>query len=59
MARGRCLADDMSNDGHHCVDPSFKMLPAYLRDAGYRTHAAGKVCVCCSMHSEAGADDVI
>ncbi len=33
---------DMSDDTHHCVDPSFKMLPAYLRDGGYRTHAIGE-----------------
>jgi arylsulfatase B len=33
---------DMSNDGMHCVHPSFKMLPELLRTAGYRTHATGK-----------------
>ena len=33
---------DMSNDGNHCVHPSFKMLPQLLREQGYRTHATGK-----------------
>ena len=33
---------DMSNDGHHCVHPSFVMLPQLFKNNGYRTHATGK-----------------
>ncbi len=33
---------DMSDDSHHCVDPSFKMLPELLHKNGYRTYATGK-----------------
>ena len=33
---------DMTDDSHHCVHPSFKMLPQLLREQGYRTHATGK-----------------
>lgn len=33
---------DMSHDKHHCVDPSFKMLPELLRAGGYRTYITGK-----------------
>ena len=33
---------DMTNDPSHCVHPSFKMLPALLREHGYRAHMAGK-----------------
>jgi arylsulfatase A-like enzyme len=33
---------DMSDDGSHCVDPRFKMLPQVLKEQGYRTHAVGK-----------------
>jgi arylsulfatase A-like enzyme len=34
---------DMSNDKHHCIHPSFKLLPAVLKEqGGYVTHAIGK-----------------
>ena len=34
---------DMSNDEHHCVHPSVKMLPQVLKEgAGYKTAATGK-----------------
>lgn len=33
---------DMTDDGNHCVDPRFTMLPQLLKGAGYATHAIGK-----------------
>eukprot|EP01051_Picozoa_sp_SAG22_P006434 SAG22_NODE_421_length_10720_cov_22.582619_5_plen_261_part_00 len=33
---------DMSDDGSHCVDPRFKMMPQLLKEQGYATHALGK-----------------
>ena len=33
---------DMSHDEHHCVHPSFVMLPQLFKNNGYRTHATGK-----------------
>ena len=32
---------DMINDGDHCVDPRFVMLPEILKRANYSTHAIG------------------
>eukprot|EP00039_Didymoeca_costata_P006376 m.89637 g.89637 ORF g.89637 m.89637 type:complete len:574 (-) comp13233_c0_seq2:193-1914(-) len=33
---------DMIDDGGHCVDPGYKMLPELLKPLGYATHAIGK-----------------
>lgn len=38
---------DMSDDGSHCVDPGFKMMPQLLKEQGYSTHALGKVLAAC------------
>ncbi len=32
---------DMIDDGNHCVDKRFKLLPAVLKEAKYKTHAIG------------------
>ena len=32
---------DMIDDGNHCVDPRFVMLPEILKRANYSTHAIG------------------